>query len=1032
MAKSKKKMSNRKFSIIMGVSALLSIGVAVGASVAANYWRNSLDTYVGRGTRRVSNVSGTENWDTDYYKVMQKDGKDINTLDHADEVSKNITDEGIVLMKNNGVLPLAKNSKVAPFGARYRFPVFGGTGSGAVNTSDSRVWFPSRGLKKSFQVNSGTEDAINSNTTWRIASTADRAADYRETKQVNPDGFSSTGFEGADCGLYEFDPSIYDGVSIDKDKEVGIVYLGRLGGEGDNPIFGEYLDGTPHYLALSQYEKETVRFAKEHCRKVVAVINSSNVMEISELMQGELECDGIVWIGGPGTTGFESLTDVLDGDVNPSGRTVDIWDADLSKNPTMQNFGDHSQVYTGTENDTIWPGRPGIHYFEYEEGVYYGYRYYETAAKMDSSFKYGKLDGKGGLTEKGAVDYPFGYGLSYTSFEQSIGSYSESGDEIKIGVRVKNTGSIAGKEVVQIYSTAPYTDFDIRYKIEKPVKVLAAFTKTKLLNPGEEETVELTIKKEDLASYCYTRDNPDGTRGAYVLEEGTYTLTLGKNSHDEWDARTTKIPATVWYDSTNPRQSEKDAQAKHDDDGRALDFPAAADSDKNASFVAAHNQFPELEEYMNSEATIFTRSNWANTFPSKPTGEHTLADKYVQEYLAYDYKTDAKTGDVEGSAYYNKYTSKPVTNADNGLSLTDMRGVDYYDSTWDEYMDQLDMSQASALFTKGAFGYSPIESLGIPAVSGSDGPQGFGKTGVDSSIGSFAYCSETVVASTWNTDLAYDYGESIGQEALYLNINIWYGPGMNLHRSPFNGRNFEYYSEEPLLTGMLGANCISGAEQQGLIVFSKHLGINDHETESTNMMSWMTEQAYRETDLKAFEIAHKNAKHTISYIADQNGTVKQKTIVGASGAMPTDNMLGATIQSSNYGLITGIMREEWGFTGLISSDMYLYSVPQINDKLLRAGTDLKMFFMPSELTDKDSPTTYNLLRNAMKHVAYAYANSNVTNGAAPGAIVSYSMSPWEIGIISLDCVLGAWVLASCVWTGLRIADSKKNPDKYNH
>lgn len=1022
MTQRKLKMSNKRFLAIMIPIMAFLLVLAIAATVVADYFSMSLDTYIGRGNRVVSNPTNTENWDLDYYnqKYQTTDG-DNGTLAAAEKVSKAISDEGTVLFKNSGALPLDEGTKVTPFGVRYRVPIYGGTGSGKVNTSDDRVWTPADGLKKHFTVNQTVEDLIMSTKPYAMSATG-----YVEAE---PSG-DGTHFSGAETDIYEFNPQIYEGSETSCEDTVGIVYIGRIGGEGANLLATPYYDGTPHNLALTEYEKGTIKFAKENCDKVVAVINSSNIMEIGPIMSGEYECDAIVWIGGPGTTGYESLGDVLAGTVNPSGRTVDIWDADLlNNNPTIQNFGD--RAYSNTTDIVIWPGYDGIFYYEYEEGVYYGYRYYETADVMDDSFVYGTLDSDGSIIEAGQVLYPFGYGLSYTTFEQEIVSFNDSGDSIEVEVAVKNTGDVDGKEVVQLYMTAPYTQMDIDYEIEKPVKVLIAFDKVEV-KAGETENVTLSFLKEDMASYCYTRNNGDGTTGCYVLEEGEYAITLGKNSHDEWDSEVTEIGETIWYDNSNPRQSEIVAQSQWDDEGNSLGFPARAAEDSSAKYIAATNQFPDINEYMHTEATILTRSNWKNTFPTAPEEGKTLSEERVQAVSVYDVENDPVTGNVSSSAWYKE--EAPQSKQDNGLTLADMRGVDYYSQEWDLFLDQIDYEneELTSLLLKAAYSTGALTELGKPVTSDSDGPQGFGKTGVDGGVASFAYVTETVVGSTWNVDLAYAYGESIAQEALVLDINGWYGPGLNLHRSAFCGRNFEYYSEDPYLTGMLGAACISGAEENGLVVYTKHFAINEHEGTSVALCAWMTEQAYRETDLRAFELAVKNARKTIRYISDAEGTISTKTIRGATGMMGAVTMIGTEWQGAGYHLMTNILRGEWGFQGVVVTDMTLQTVEGVNDKVLRSGTDMKMYFMAGEFNDSTSATALWRFRDAVKHICYAYANSNAMQGAAPGAIVTYTMSPWRIGLIVADIVVGCVIAAGIVWCVLRTIDSKKHPEKYKH
>ena len=1023
MTKNKLKMSNKRFlAIMLPIMAFLLV-LAIVATVVADFFSMSLDTYIGRGNRVVSNPTNTEEWDLEYYEqrytsAQGENGKD-GSLDHAEKVSKAITDEGTVLLKNSGALPLAAGSTVTPFGARYRSPIYGGTGSGKVSTSDERVWTPQEGLEKHFTINKTVEDVINNSKPFAMSATG-----YVEAEPSN-DGST---FSGAETDIYEYDPQVYEGTEASCEGTVGIVYIGRIGGEGANILATPYYDGTPHNLALTEYEKETVKFAKENCDKVVAVINSSNIMELGPIMSGEYECDAIVWIGGPGTTGYESLGDVLVGDVNPSGRTVDIWDADLlNNNPTMQNYG--IRTYANASDTVLWPGMTGIHFYEFEEGVYYGYRYYETADVMDDSFVYGSLGSDGSVTEAGQVLYPFGYGLSYTTFEQEIVSFNDAGDDIEVEVAVKNTGDVDGKEVVQLYMTAPYTQMDIDYEIEKPAKVLVAFDKVEVA-AGATENVTLTFAKEDMASYCYTRDNGDGTTGCYVLEEGDYVITLGKNSHEEWGSETTTINETIWYDNSNPRRSEIVAQSQWDDEGNALGFPARAAEDPEAKYIAATNQFPDINEYMHTEATILTRSNWKNTFPTAPEEGKTLSAERVQAVSVYDVENDPLTGNVSSSVWYQE--EAPVSGQDNGLTLADMRGEDYYSDEWDLFLDQIDYEseELTSMLLKAAYSTGALTDLGKPATSDSDGPQGFGKTGVDGGVASFAYVTETVVGSTWNIDLAYAYGESIAQEALVLGINGWYGPGLNLHRSAFCGRNFEYYSEDPYLTGMLGAACISGAEENGLVVYTKHFAINVHEGTSVALCAWMTEQAYRETDLRAFELAVKNARKTIRYISDTEGTISTKTIRGATGMMGAVTMIGTEWQGAGYHLMTNILRGEWGFQGVVVTDMTLQAFEGVNDKVLRSGTDMKMYFMAGEFGDPSSATALWRFRDAVKHVCYAYANSNAVQGAAPGAIVTYTMSPWRIGLIVADVIIGVLVVAGAVWCVVRTVDAKKHPEKY--
>ncbi|MEE3431718.1 MAG: glycoside hydrolase family 3 C-terminal domain-containing protein [Candidatus Enteromonas sp.] len=1018
-----KKMSNKKFIAIMAPVLVLGMALGIGATVAGNYWSQTLDTYVGRGDRVVSNPKGTEDWDTNYYnkECASADGANGSKMKAA-ALTKRIADEGIVLLKNkNNTLPLAKNSNVVPFGYRYADPVYGGTGSGAVDSSEDYIETAVEGLKRHFNVNAGVSNKLINNTGKAYALSTTELKQING--EVNNEGEGGGAFNGANTDIIEFKSDIYEGLVDSVTNDTAVVYIGRIAGEGGNLLNETYFDGTRDSLALSQYEKDTIRLAKEKCKKVVVIINSSNIMEIKELMSGELEADAILWTAGPGSKGFESLADIMVGDVNPSGRTPDIWDANVLNNPTIINFGDHK--YKDTDGISLWNGQNGVYYYEYEEGIYYGYRYYETAHDIHAE----------GFNYDEAVTFPFGYGLSYTSFEQSITSVDERGDSIKVTVEVKNTGSVDGKEAVQIYYTAPYTALDQELHIEKATKNLIAFDKVEV-KAGGKKSVTLEFPKEEMASYSYLHDNKDGTKGCYFLEEGDYTITLGKNSHEAWDSHVTHIGDNTYYTNANPRKSEIAAQSQWDDEGNALPFPAAAASDRDAKFMAATNRFEDISAYMeSSEATILSRKDWKNTQPSAPAGEKSLSAVRLDRMRSFDYKTDERLGETETSLVYQK--EAPVSGKKNGLTMVDMRGKDYFDPLWEDYLDQIDFSndEVMNMFLK-AFSTSAVESIAKPATIDHDGPQGLGSTGQGGGLGACAYCSEPLVAATFNVGLAHEYGLAIGEEALNINCNGWYGPGANIHRSPLNGRNFEYYSEDPVLTGKIAAACVSGAEEKGLVVYLKHFGWHDYEGVCTSMTAWMTEQAYRETDMKAFEITIKEARKTIKYISDDQGTVKTKTVRGISGLMGAATHVGTEWQAANYDLNVGLTRGEWGFQGLFSTDMGLEAQPGSLDKVLRSGTDLRMHFMPLKtamdfrtvtMADDSSATVKHCLRRAVKNVCFAYANSNVVQGAAPGAIISYTMSPWAIGLTIGDCVLGALIVAGVVWTVIRVRKNKGAP-----
>ena len=1020
MENAKKKMSSKKFIAITAPIMAVLLIVAIAASIAMPLLSSTMDTYLGRGKRYTVQIEGAENWDTKYYDQKFTDtSSTTGSVSYGLQVAKKITDEGEVLLKNNGLLPLEKGAKVTPFGYRFLNPIYGGTGSGNVDASKDYIVTAERGLVN-YDVNKTVLSKLKNGTVVEL--TADGETSVSNSNE------SGTGFSGATTSLYEYDPAVYEGTEDSCADTVGIVYIGRVGGEGGNLQNTAYADGTPHELALTTYEKAMLSFAKENCSAVVAVIESSNVMELGDLMEGgEFECDSIVWVGGAGATGFASLGDILCGDVNPSGRTADLWDRDLTKNPTFVNFTP-DRIYANSDGVMIefMNFTNGFYFVELEEGIYTGYRYYETASDI------------GALDYESAVVYPFGYGLSYTTFTQEITDFNTSGDDVSVTVRVTNTGDREGKEVVQLYYTAPYTDYDRDNKVEKATVNLAAFGKTGILAAGAHEDVTLTFPKEDMASYAYMHDNSDGTMGCYMLEEGPYTISLRSNSHDVIDSRTFDVKNTVTYDNSNPRQSEKKAQSAWDENGESLNYPKAAQENPDISYIAATNIYPDATDYMNTEAVLLTRADWENTQPTAPEDGKTISEERLARATNFDIENDPYLGN---KALAEQYPSEPVSGQDNGLSVSALRGADYYDESWDVLMDQLVYNEELYnAFNWSTFEIKPVESIGLPNVVCHDGPQGWGMTGADGGPDTTAFPTEVVVASTFNVDLAYEYGDAIGQESLVIDFTGWYGPAMNMHRSAFNGRNFEYYSEDALLNGKMGAACISGAADNGVICFLKHFFANDYEGPACSMATWADEQTLREIYARPFEIAVKEAKMTVKYISDAEGTVSTKVIRGLTGMMMGANMTNGEWNAASSS-VQSMLHNEWGFEGLTSTDMCLQCSPNIIDKVLRSGTDLRMgtFWMQYvpgwvgqlNLNDPDSAVTKANLRRAMKNVAYAVANSNMMQGVAPRSITKFETSPWVYWLVAGDVIVALAVLVMAIVTIRRVKDEKKNPEKYS-
>ena len=997
----KKKMSNGAFLGTWIPFLTLSVAGIVAVEICAVQFKSILDTYVNKGAMHIDQAEGTENWDTDYYSqtysTASAAGGNTSAKANGEKTVEEIGNEGMVLLKNDGTLPLT-NKSVTLLGRGSVDPVYGGSGSGNVDTTTCAT--PKSGLEKAgFTVNADAYNFFNSN-----------YKDYDRQKIVMDNYDGSTFFIGEiPTSKYTFTP---------KQSDTALVFLSRCGGEGldlstdlkrdssattaskdaiaKNPNtaaeVANYTDGQ-HQLELSKEEKDMIRFAKTNYSKVVVVLNESTTMEIGDL-KNDSKISGIIWAGSPGATGFNSLGSILAGTVNPSGRTPDLYSADFTTDPTFANFAINSvNEYTGIDESTIPGGANGVkssHFVEYEEGIYVGYRYYETRYGSDES------------AYNSHVVYPFGYGLSYTTFRKEITDHRMVNDNIVIDVKVTNTGSVAGKEVVEAYFTAPYT----KGGMAKSSTVFGDFAKTKLLAPQESETVTLQIAKDDLASYDYKNEK------CYVLDQGSYTFQIKNNSHEV----------------------AKDSSGKNLE--FTLDFNKEiykGDNKRDGDKVAATNQFDDLNEMFKSTkttgyATELSRDDWEGTFPSAATAADADASKITigGETIA----NRLKTYDV--SAHNNKDDKAPTTGASNGLSTIDMRGLDYDDEAYDKLLDQLteaDYSGADNFLNNNAYKVQAIDSVGLPDIECHDGPQGF-STLMGKLNNVCAYMSEPLLAATYNKELAKKMGTSMGEEALAMNPRYagWWGPAMNTHRSPFAGRNFEYYSEDGVLAGKIASEVISGAADKGLIAFMKHYCANDQETWRTaHLCTWMTEQALREIYLKPFEIVAKTAKTTIKYISDSNGTVATKEMPACTGVMSSFNYVGTTWSGGNDALMGTVLRDEFGFRGVVISDFNIYQYMDANQGL-RAGTDLQHTWasIASTHLDTSSATGRIAIRNAVHNLVYTFANSGAMQNVAPGSIVWYEMSPWRIWLICLDVVLGLFFAGGTAWVVSRTINYNKH------
>jgi len=956
--RTKKRMSNKKYLWIwVPVLSLVTV-IAVVANVALVVAGGWVASQFGSGTYEFTNSAESADWDTEYYS------SDFGSIEEVDEAAKALVEEisgaGIVLAKNEATaLPLAAGAKVTMLGRAAADPVYGGAGSGSVDTTsavNARAGLENAGFEVNDAVYTAIEAFAAENPRGHIE------MDSPETSSYTIGEMPVDGYEAQSASFADY-------------SDAAVIYLGRPGGEGgdlatDMTGWDDNAEPGQHQLELNKDEKDLIALAKASFETVVVVVNASTTMELGPL-QDDADVDAILLAGSPGATGFNALGGVLSGDVNPSGRTADVWAADFTADPTFVNFGGFvydnlevsypvSAVETATSNATVTTDAPFVNY---AEGIYIGYRYYETAAA------------EGFLDYDDAVVYPFGYGLSYTDFAWEVTDTraGEVDGTIAVTVEVTNTGAVAGRDVVELYYSAPYTPGGI----EKPEVVLGGFDKTGVIEPGASESVTIEIAVEDMASYDYA------DAAAYVLEAGDYELTVRTDSH------------TV-AEGTEPIEYTVDS-----------DVVYSGENHRASDAAEVTNQFDDVSAQFVSEPTegkilSMSRADFAGTFPTAPTADQLVADDAVAAgFAAWDTEEAAAASDSE----------MPTTGANTDLSLIDLRGLAVDDPKWDELMDSLTVGEMTDMLLNGAYQTPAIGSIGKPATTELDGPAGFSSF-INASVNGVAYPSEFLIAQTWDVDLGHAMGAMIGNEALAKNVQGWYAPAANLHRSPFAGRNFEYYSEDPLLSGTMMTAVSNGAATKGVYTTLKHFALNDQETNRVNngIATWATEQTIRELYLKPFEMAVKGITMDVSYLSDADGTVSQTT-VGSTAVMSSFNRIGSVWAGGSEALMTNVLRTEWGFEGFAITDFNLY--PYMNpNQAISAGTDLTLTFQPSKsYADTSSAKAVSDIRNATQNILFTVANSNAMNGLAPGATVAYTPPTWVYLQIIGSVVLGLLVLA---------------------
>ena len=865
------------------------------------------------------------------------------TNEEAAKVAEEIMEDGIVLLKNESLLPLNETKKLNIFGWESINPAYGGAGSGGINDLYDIVSL-NQGLENAgFSINQKLVDFYNN-----------YGADDPEMS-----------IQKQSWTLPEPPVDTYSDELIKSAKEysdVAVVVLSRKAGEGHNDIpmdvrkaaydnnsdeYDDFPEGE-HYLQLSQTERDMVDMVCSNFDNVIVIYNGANQFELG-FADEYPQIKSVVWCPGTGNVGFNALGKVFSGEVNPSGKTPDTFIYDMTTAPWWNNA--EKTEYTNLADMAVEGMNAGTAqmyapaFTNYVEGIYVGYKYYETAAQ------------EGAIDYDKTVQYPFGYGLSYTEFEQKMGELEEKDGQISVDVEVTNTGDVAGKDVVEVYYQPPYTNGGI----EKSSANLIEFAKTDLLQPGESQMVTVTFSIEDMASY------DENNAKAYVLEKGDYVISINSDSHTVLDQKTYTADADVVYKGENKRAS---------DDTAAINVFEDAKGD--ITYLSRADHFANYEE--------------ATAAPASAE----LGEPYVSEYHL--------NSNFDKTTYLNDKDVMPTTGADNGLTLADMRDADYNDPRWEKLLDQLTVDEMANMIAMAGYQTAAMDSVGKVATLDFDGPAAINNN--FTGVGSIGFPIEVVVASTWNKELAQAWGECMGKISQEMGAEGWYAPGMNTHRTAFGARNYEYFSEDGILAGNMGAKAVEGARKYGVYSYIKHFAM--YEGNAKMVSVWSNEQAIREIYLKPFEIS-----------------VKQG---GANAVMVSWSFLGDKWTGESSNLMNTVLRDEWGFRGMALTDFFRNNGHGFMnaDAALANGVDAMLSTFNGEennVANSEHPTSVLQMRNACKNVMYTV----VSSWAYDGEHEKTGMENWKKAGIGIDIVI-AFFMAGMEVLVIRGYKKRKNAE----
>ena len=847
------------------------------------------------------------------------------TNEEAAEVAEEIMEDGIVLLKNESLLPLNETKKLNIFGWESINPAYGGAGSGGINDLYDIVSL-NQGLENAgFSINQKLVDFYNN-----------YGADDPEMS-----------IQKQSWTLPEPPVDTYSDELIKSAKEysdVAVVVLSRKAGEGHNDIpmdvrkaaydnnsdeYDDFPEGE-HYLQLSQTERDMVDMVCSNFDNVIVIYNGANQFELG-FADEYPQIKSVVWCPGTGNVGFNALGKVFSGEVNPSGKTPDTFIYDMTTAPWWNNA--EKTEYTNLADMAVEGMNAGTAqvyapaFTNYVEGIYVGYKYYETAAQ------------EGAIDYDKTVQYPFGYGLSYTEFEQKMGELEEKDGQISVDVEVTNTGDVAGKDVVEVYYKPPYTNGGI----EKSSANLIEFAKTDLLQPGESQTVTVTFSIEDMASY------DENNAKAYVLEKGDYVISINSDSHTVLDQKTYTADTDVVYEEENKRVSDDTAATNVFEDAKG-----------DVTYLSRADHFANYEE--------------ATAAPASAE----LGEPYVSEYHL--------NSNFDKTTYLNDEDVMPTTGADNGLTLADMRDADYDDPRWEKLLDQLTVDEMANMIAMAGYQTAAMDSVGKVATLDFDGPAAINNN--FTGVGSIGFPIEVVVASTWNKELAQAWGECMGKISQEMGAEGWYAPGMNTHRTAFGARNYEYFSEDGVLAGNMGAKAVEGARKYGVYSYIKHFAM--YEGNAKMVSVWSNEQAIREIYLKPFEIS-----------------VKQG---GANAVMVSWSFLGDKWTGECSNLMNTVLRDEWGFRGMALTDFFRNNGHGFMnaDAALANGVDVMLSTFNGEennVANPEHPTSVLQMRNACKNVMYTV----VSSWAYDGEHEETGMENWKKAGIGIDIVIALFM-----------------------